>query len=191
MFGGGEEDGRRFQAGDELLLREVEVVETVEIDCGCWILDFGLTEAVLGKPLPVGLVGAGEFTGKLREAGFLNVGEGGEERGGEAGGILNGGVVGVTLEGQLPAEEFEGERRRCARGAHEVFEGPEIDVNVGGELAAEPDTQEVRGDDDGDRGERGPVFEGGGEGNFECGLEGADVDLTWRCGRKLVSARHG
>jgi len=64
-------------------------------------------------------VGGGEFAvlgclaGKRVEAGFVEVGEGGEERAGETDGVVDGGEVtrGEEVEREAAAEELEAEER--------------------------------------------------------------------------------
>ena len=103
---------------------------------------------MVGEPTAIGNVGGSEFT-KLRCAcgfgedggiddGFVEVGEGGEQRGGKPGGFAHRMKITVLgkefgIGGELTAEQFESEwGGHGSAGSDEVGERSETDVDVAG-----------------------------------------------------------
>jgi len=183
-----EENGRRRELFDELFLDGRQIVETVEEDRRWALGDGRRGEAVIFQPMPVSLVGGGEFAallglaGEFSDAGLFEVFEGFQERGGEAGsGSHRGEVVPFPAARELPAEKFEAESRGDWGGEKSV-EGFEMNVGVGREFAAEMQPEQMRRDDHGQWGELTVGFLVGGdffrERGFENRLEWAEVEFA-------------
>lgn len=169
-------------------------------------------EIVCGKPGTELGVGDGEFAmfgcacgfGEVggSDAGFVKVGEGGEQSAGETDSVVDWCKIffGEQVEGDATAKELEAEMRgdlrlKIGKLRGEVGDGGEADVDV----ALWERTAEVKGEEAGwakdvDWSKWAELFFVGGDLGSKKGFEvlkDAAEKFAWRFGWKIVSCNHG